>query len=200
MRRRRLSRMRRSLRFLLGAFVCLSFLNPVLGAGPEQPGKVLLKHTEPHSFAVMRHQGPYTDLPQVIDSLYRAIAEGGYGQAGPIMAAFFNDPSMTPDAELLWEVRIPVANPGPMTPVGNDTLGFEYADPMYVAYLYHIGPFDEISGTYVRIFDWLARNNYRIAGPPIEVYWSDPANVPEGGAVTELQVPLLEKKAPEAAK
>jgi effector-binding domain-containing protein len=179
--------------------IAVSVLSPVLGGETEPPAEVHLKHTEPRSVAYMGHKGPYAEVPQVIEELMKAIEEDGYHQAGPCMIVYFNDPRQTPETELLWEVRIPVAYPGPMVPAENDSMGFRYLDPMFVAYVYHIGPYADIGTAYTELMEWVGRNQYQIIGPPVEVCWSDPEKVPAERLVTEIQFPVLEKKLPGAA-
>jgi effector-binding domain-containing protein len=174
----------------------IAVLTPLYAEETAPPAKIHLKHTEPHSNATMRHMGPYTEVPGVIAGLMEAIDEGGYHQAGPVMVAYFNDPRQTPEEELLWEVRIPVAYPGPIGSAKNDEMGFKYFDPVFVAYTYHIGPYTEVGNAYMELMEWAARNEYQIVGPPVEIYWSDPAAVPMEKSVTEIQFPVLEKKIP----
>jgi len=162
----------------------------------EPPAKIHLKHTEPHSMATMKHMGPYTEVPQVITQLTHAIQEGGYHPAGPVMVAYFNDPRQTPEDELTWEVRIPVAYPGPIGSAENDKMGFRYFDPMFVAYTYHIGSYTDVGDAYAELMQWASRNNYQIIGPPVEIYWSDPVTVPMDEWVTEIWFPVQEKKIP----
>lgn len=162
----------------------------------KQATKIHLKHTEPKNVAAMRHQGPYTQVPVVTANLMKAVSEGGYHQAGPIMAMFLNDPAQTPEADLVWEVWIPVAYPGPIATAENDKMVFRHVDPMFVAYTYHIGPFDEVDSTYEELLAWAARNEYPIMGAPLELYWSNPETVPEDQWVTEIWFPVKEKAHP----
>jgi AraC family transcriptional regulator len=173
-----------------------SALTPLLADESDPPTRVYLKRTEPHSMATMKHKGPYSEVPHVINRIAKAIGAGGYNQAGPITVAYYNDPGQTPEAELLWEVRIPVAYPGPMGSTENDEMGFRYFDPTFVAYTYHIGSYAQVGAAYTELMEWAGRNKYQIIGPPVEIYWSDPANVTEDMCVTEIQFPVLEKKIP----
>jgi effector-binding domain-containing protein len=146
--------------------------------------------------ATMRHQGPYAEVPEVITVLRKAIEDGGYHQAGPIMVVYYNDPRQTPEEDLLWEVRIPVTYPGPIGTAENDEMGFKYFDAMFVAYTYHIGSYTEVGSAYQELMEWAGRNDYQIIGAPVEIYWSDPATVAEERWVTEVQFPIMEKKIP----
>jgi AraC family transcriptional regulator len=181
---------------LLLIAVVSSAVNGAAGAEAEQATRIHLKHTEPQNVAAMRHQGPYTDIPAVAQNLMSAIGEGGYHQAGPIMAMYLNDPRQTAEADLLCEVWIPVAYPGPIGTAENDNMVFRHIDPMFVVYTYHIGPFDEVESSYGELLGWAARNQYPIMGAPVEIYWSNPEIVPEDQLVTEIWFPVKEKTLP----
>jgi DNA gyrase inhibitor GyrI len=166
----------------------------------DTPTRVYLKDTEPHSVAVMPHQGPYTDLPTVITKLVAEVDRGGYSPAGPIMAMFVSNPETTPAKDLKWQVMIPVAYPGPIGQIANDKMGFQRLDPMHVAFIYHIGPYEKINDTYKILFNWASTNQYKIESYPLEVYWSDPAKTPKDKQVTEIWIPIQERKGSIRAK
>jgi effector-binding domain-containing protein len=162
----------------------------------ETPTRVYIKDTEPHSVAIMPHQGPYTDVPTVITKLAGELGRGGYSQAGPIMAMFVSNPETTPQKDLKWNIMIPVAYPGQMGQPVNDKMGFKFMDKMHVAYIYHIGPYEKIGETYKILFTWAAANSYKIESFPLEIYWSDPAKTPSDKQVTEIWIPIEEKTTP----
>jgi effector-binding domain-containing protein len=162
----------------------------------DTPTRVYMKKTEPHSVAIMAHKGPFTDMSAVTTKLVGELDKGGYSQAGPIMAMFLNSPENTPQKDLKWQVMIPVAYPGPMGMPDNDKLGFTYSDSYYVAYIYHIGPYEKVNDSYQILFDWAKRANYKILGNPVEIYWSDPSKTPKEKTVTEIWIPIEEKKTP----
>ena len=172
------------------------------GAAGEKgpPTKVLLKKTEPRSVAAMRHTGPFDEIPATVMKLIGMVAMEGYAMTGPLMAVYYDNPEAVPDEELAWEVWMPVAYPGPMKKVEEDEMGFRHIDPMFVAYTYHIGAYDGLPGAYEILFEWAERNQYKVVGPPVEVYWSDPMTVPEEKLVTEVWFPVEEKRIPGIAK
>jgi effector-binding domain-containing protein len=129
-------------------------------------------------------------------NLTTEVQKGGYHIAGAIMLVVYSDPSQVPEEELLWEVWVPVAYPGPMGAAENDKMGFKYVDPMFVAYTYHIGAYGAIDQAYKDLFAWAGRTRQNIVGPPVEMYWSDPMTVPEEKLVTEIWLPVEEKKIP----
>ena len=119
--------MRKRLVLPLALVLIACFAASAFGQG--SPVKVQLKTTEPRSVALIKHQGPYSDIPAVIDKLYAEVEKGGYLICGPLMTVYYNDPSKTPPEELLWDVRIPVTNAGSMRSTDNDQLGFGYQGP-----------------------------------------------------------------------
>lgn len=163
-------------------------------AGP--PMRVHLKRTEPRTIATMKHTGSFNALPRVIDDLIGKITDGDHLVAGPVMVVYYSDPRQVPEAELLWEVWIPVARPGPFGSAENDRIAFKYLDAMFVAYTYHIGPYESVAEGYEVLFGWAVRNQYKTVGPPVEVYWSDPEQTPPEKLVTEIWLPVEEKKIP----
>ncbi len=176
----------------------LLFVMCLVAAAPaaEAPVKVHRKTTEPRTVALIRHKGPYSEIPKVTKRLYAELDKGGYIVCGPLMAVFYNDPGQTAPEELQWDVRIPVTNPGSMLAVDDDELGFGYQTPAYVAYTYHVGPYETIKEAYTLLFDWARTNSYEVNGYPSEIYWSPPdAKNP----VTEIWLPVKEKTPAERA-
>ena len=183
---------------LLIAVLCVS----VAASGQDEeekdevsPARVHLKRVEPRTMAILKHQGPFSDIPQVIANLTSEIDKGDHYVAGPAMVAFFNSPDQVPEDKLIWQVMIPVVNPGPFRHIETDTPGFSYMNATLVGYTYHIGSYETVGETYGLLFEWASRNDYEIAGPPMEIYWSDPQQTPEERLVTELWLPVKEKEA-----
>lgn len=180
---------------LLLAVVCAA--TTVLAEGKvEQPVRIYIKTTEPHSYAIIKHKGPFTDLPTLLAKLMTEMNGGSYQVCGAPAAMFITPPENTAPKDLIWQVMIPVVNPGVMGQVEFDKLAFQYGDPITVAYIYHFGPYEKINDTYKAIFDHAKRNQYVIRGFPHEVYWSDPATTPKEKLVTEIQIPIEQKKVP----
>lgn len=178
----------------LAMILIVCFVTLVLGE--EAPVKVHRKTTEPRIVALTRYKGPYSGIPGAIEKLYAELAKGGYHTCGPLMTVYYNDPSQTPASDLLWDVRIPVANPGPMLKVEMGELGFGYQDPAYVSYTYHIGPYETVSESYNILLDWAKTTKHDITGYITEVHWSPPDTE---NPVTEIWLPVREKTPAERA-
>jgi DNA gyrase inhibitor GyrI len=80
--------------------------------------------------------------------------------------------------------------------------------PMQVASTDYMGPYDQVTPVYEKLYKWIGENNYQPAGPMIEWYLSDPSKVkPESlqskiGAVVKPMAPPADttKKAAEPTK
>jgi len=164
------------------------------------PARVQVKKTEPRTVAAMKHKGPFTDLQSVITKLQHDIQAGGYLAAGPVMCLFYNSPENTAAKDLEWQVLIPVVNPGQFGKAEYDQMGFQFSDVANVAYVYHVGPYEKINESYQVLFDWAKRNGYKVQGYPVEVYWSDPTVIPKEKLVTEVWMPVEERRVPQAVK
>lgn len=182
------------LALLLGV-VCIA-AGALAETAAEQPVRIYIKTTEPHSYAIIKHKGPFADLQTVMAKLMAEVGGGNYHVCGAPAAMFITPPENTAPKDLVWQVMIPIVNPGVMGQVEFDKLAFQYGDPITVAYIYHIGPYEKINDTYKVIFDHAKRNQYEIRGFPHEVYWNDPAKTPKERLVTEVQIPIEQKKVP----
>ena len=165
-------------------------------AGAEKHVAMYLKNTEPRVVACMKHQGSFNDIPAVVTKLVEEVKKGEHLQAGPVMIVYFNSPQNVAESELLWEVLIPVAKPGGLGSRDNDELGFKVFDSMYVAYTYHVGPYEKVGDTYAQAFEWIEKNKYPLSGFPVEVYWSDDETTPADKLVTEVWLPVKEREKP----
>ena len=63
------------------------------------------------------------------------------------------------------------------------------------ATLLHVGPYDTIGAAYTVMMAWPAEHGYTIAGPPREVYLSEP-DTPPDQIRTIVELPVVEVAAP----
>lgn len=73
-----------------------------------QEGKIGIKEIPEHTVLAALHKGPYTEVGPVIHEVIDYAVQNGYDIVGPISEAYLNDPLVTPEEDLLTEVRIPV--------------------------------------------------------------------------------------------
>ena len=77
--------------------------------------EVTLKTTEPMTVAFASMKGPYSLIGEIFGKLYSWIGERGFVPSGPPIGVYFNTPGQVPDAELLWELRSPIAGEAAQT-------------------------------------------------------------------------------------
>ena len=63
--------------------------------------------------------------------------------------------------------------------------------------LLHVGPYDTIGGAYETVLAWVGAHGFAVAGPPREVYLSEPETPPDQ-IKTIVEVPVVEVETPVA--
>jgi effector-binding domain-containing protein len=112
-------------------------------------------------------------LAQAFEEVYGAIGAAMTLPAGPPFVIYHSMPS--PGHPLDIEICAPVSGP------------FEPRDPWRLVELpagtfatrIHVGPYDTVGSTYDALSTWIAVHGLEIAGPPREVYLSEPSTPPE---------------------
>lgn len=64
------------------------------------------------------------------------------------------------------------------------------SEPRTVAFILMKGPYDQIAGTFPRLYAWVAKKGYGFIGPPIGVYYNSPHQVPPEELLWEIQCPV----------
>jgi len=59
-----------------------------------------------------------------------------------------------------------------------------------MARIVHKGPYEKSALTYKKLFEWIAANNKKVAGPTREVYMNDPREVSPEEILTEIYAPI----------
>lgn len=73
-----------------------------------QEGVIGIKEIPEHTVLSAIHKGPYNQIGPVIHEVIDYAEKSNYDIVGPLSEAYLNDPTETPEEELLTEVRIPV--------------------------------------------------------------------------------------------
>ena len=123
--------------------------------------------------AYIAMHGPYQQFPQAMERLLAWIESAKAVIVSPPGGTYADDPSTTPEQP---------ANP--------DGIGVRTLPGGRYAHVFHRGPYDGVGAAYGLLFTWLAQQEIQPAGPPMEVYLSDPTETPEPELITEVQVPL----------
>lgn len=142
--------------------------------------------------AYLEVRGPYAQMPEAYGRLYRWIDAEGLVPSGMPEAVYLTSPAEVPEEQAVWEVRGPIAGDVPPRAAVADCPGVKVLEPARVACLLHKGPYETIGPAYQHLLQWATENGYAMSGPPEEVYFSDPANVPPEEYLTEVRFPVRE--------
>ncbi len=152
--------------------------------------EVTVKKRDPVTVASLSMKGPFSLMGEAFGRLFGWIGEKGYVPAGPPAGVFYSNPHQVAAEELMWEIYCPIGSD--VSPSGPDEQGLsvktiEGAD---VAATMHKGPYEQVAPTYGALAEWIMGNGYDIAGPPEEVYLSDPGSTPPVELLTEVRFPV----------
>lgn len=151
-----------------------------------------IKMSDPMTVAFVRKHGSYAQIPEGYGQLYGWIAQHGLTPArdGMPMAVYLTDPAEVPEDEAAWELWAPLAGDPPPREADDDGLGVQCVEAGWIASAMHRGPYESIEPTYDKLMDWIATQGYRISGPYVEVYFSDPDETPPEEYLTEVRFPV----------
>ncbi len=109
--------------------------------------------------------------------------------AGPPFVIYHSmpEPGTPLDIEICAPVAAPVDAPTPWSLV-------ELPGGTFVSRM-HVGPYDTVGTTYDALIAWIPAHDLEIAGPPREVYLSDPSTPPEQ-VHTIVEFPVVKVAAP----
>ena len=153
----------------------------------------VLKDVESMTVAFMLMKGNYNQIPASFGKLYTWITENGYKPTGPALSVYFNIPGQVPDDELMWELRSRVSEDVSEIEANDEGLGIKRLCPDYVASVMYKGPYEKVEETYASLAQWIESNNYQVSGPPQELYYNSPEEVPSNELLTEIRFPVVKK-------
>jgi effector-binding domain-containing protein len=152
-----------------------------------------VKTVEPETVAFIAMHGPYSQIPDGYGRLYGWVAQHGMQPQGMPHAVYLTAPEQVPEEQAEWELWAPVDADTPDIPVDETGCGVKHAPEHLVATATHFGPYEAIGETYYPLMDWIGGHGYEIAGPPEELYFSDPEKVPPSEYVTEVRFPVMKR-------
>lgn len=149
-----------------------------------------VKETAPMTVAFATMRGPYGQIPTAMGQVYGFAGQSGLVPIGAPHGVYLTPPNAGPETEALWEVWAPVAADPPEAGPDGAGLGVKRVPSKLVASTMYKGPYEAIELTYRELMQWVADEGYELAGPPEEIYYSDPANTPPEEYLTEIQFPI----------
>lgn len=148
-----------------------------------------IKQTEPMTVAFLSMRGAYDQIPQAMGQLYGFVTASGWTPTGMPHAVYFTPPDAGPESEAEWELWAPVTD-APESGPDENGLGAKRVPPTLVASAMHKGSYEGVETTYRELGEWVAAEGYRMVGAPMEIYYSDPAEVGPEEYLTEIQFPV----------
>jgi effector-binding domain-containing protein len=152
--------------------------------------EVCVTEVEPQVVVGMWKRGTYAEAGVMIKELCDYARASGAEIKGPPTFVCHETPRQAvkanEEATADVEVVVPIVNvvdgKGPITcyelPGGQ------------MAKIVHKGPYETSAPTYKMLFEWIAANHKKVAGPTREVYLNDPQEVPPEDILTEIYAPI----------
>ncbi len=150
-----------------------------------------IKTTDAQTVVYITMGGAYSQTPEGYGRLYGWITQHGLTPSGMPHAVYLTMPPETPEEDAVWELWAPVSGDPPESEPDDAGVGVKRIGPMTVVSAMHTGPYETVEPTYNEIWAWIGENGYLMAGPPMEIYYSDPADVPPEEYLTEIQMPVV---------
>jgi effector-binding domain-containing protein len=172
---RRRSRMKKAVLFII-VFYFACFFSQNLNSTGTSPGKteVILKQIEPFVYVSLHHNGPFSDIEDVINDLTTTIKSLNVHPQGPMIGIFHTipGPDDPEDMEMEWEIGFPIseqtyiqAREGIKTKLERKV--WEYS---LVASAMYSGPYEEMGEAITDIFQWMETEGYDKAGPVLATF------------------------------
>lgn len=125
------------------------------------------------------------ELGRAFGEVYGQLGARGVETQGPPFVIYHEIPSG--DEPFDVEVCAPIGGPAE-APAGWE---LQELPAGQFATLMHVGPYDSIGTTYDELTSWLGAHDLAVAGPPREVYLSEPST-PPAETRTIVEFPVIE--------
>lgn len=145
--------------------------------------------TDAVTVAFITMRGEYSRTPHGLGMLYGWVMQHGLHAHGMPAAVYLTSPSDNAEQNV-WELWAPVAGEVADAEPDASGIGLKHVEPMTAATVMYKGPYEDIPPTYELLAAWIAENGYAICGPPMERYYSDPAEVSPEEYLTEVLMPV----------
>ncbi len=151
---------------------------------------VVVKDVTPFWYASMDFQGPFEQIPVKVGLFMQEFMKQKLPFGGNLFGIYFNSPEQVKPEELKWAIGIPVLKDSIVNaPLKKTEFLFKT-----IAVALHLGPYETTGKTYDKIFAYIDKNGYKVAGPVFESYIDrDPSKVKPEELRTEIWVPVQKK-------
>ncbi|MBC7362949.1 MAG: GyrI-like domain-containing protein [Candidatus Aminicenantes bacterium] len=152
---------------------------------PPPPGQVEIRTVEPFAYCCLSREGSFSELEAVIGELMQNMQIQNILPAGPMVGIYYGDPELTDPEKMRWEIGFPISEQiQVLAPLEKKVWSYNT-----VAVGVHLGPYDKVGETILKMQEWLEANGYDQSGPILERYLDpDPARVSASGLKTEIWI------------
>ncbi len=154
---------------------------------PDTGLNAVMKAIEPACVAYLPMTGPYAQIPAAFGRLFGWLSARGLRPGGMPSGVYLTDPAAP--GEPRWELRAPLSGEHADAPPDAAGCGVKHVPPQLVASTMYRGPYERVAPVYRQLAAWIDAHGYANAGPPEEVYFSEPGTPPEE-TVTEIRIPV----------
>ncbi|MBD3412843.1 MAG: hypothetical protein GF421_00230 [Candidatus Aminicenantes bacterium] len=145
-----------------------------------------IEEVKAFDYVCLPMKGSFEQHEKAITDLMAAVQEQGIMPAGPMLGIYHDNPEVTPEEELTWDMGFPVAE------------GTEVQEPLMmkkweftkVVKAMHIGPYEETANLYPEIFKFMEEQGLTQAGPIMERFLDNPEEVAPEELQTEVWIPV----------
>lgn len=167
----------------------LAFLGRLIDRKEGVMYEVTVKEVPAQHVAALRKHASMATIGRDVSSGFATVGEAvgraGAQMVGPPFLVMFDVIDEESDGDI--QIAFPVAAP---FPGAGDVLG-EELPATTVASTMHRGPYDEIGPAYQTVAGWIQEHGHEVAGPPREIYLTDPQETPDpADNLTEIQFPI----------
>lgn len=152
--------------------------------------EVVMADVEPQVVVGVWRRGTYAEIGSMIEEVCEYAESSGAGISGRPMFVCHETPRQAvkanEEASADVEVVIPVSN---VVDGAGDITCYELPGGR-MAKIVHKGPYEKSAPAYKKLFEWIAANHKKIAGPTREVYMNDPRHVAREEILTEIYAPI----------
>jgi effector-binding domain-containing protein len=152
--------------------------------------EVSVTEVEPQVVVGMWKRGTYAEVIVMIEQVCEyAITSGAKIKGPPIFVChetLREAVKANEDESADVEVVVPIVN----VVDGQGAITCYELPGGTMARILHTGPYEKSAPTYKKLFEWIAANHKKVAGPTREVYLNDPRDVRPEELLTEIYVPI----------
>lgn len=139
--------------------------------------------------AVMDAQGSYQGMQKLINDYMTEFFKQGIQPNGALVSFYWNDPNTTAEADLKWSCGFQVAAEAKV----NAPLRLIEVKATEAAVYLHVGPYEQLSQAYQKIFAFVKEQNRVIQLPIYDCYLNNPMEVTPDKLETRIVIPLEPK-------